>query len=236
MRLLTSTLLAATVASSALVAGSGSAHAADDAYQYWGYYQVKDDAFTYASKGAGEFVPADGAIEGYRWSATPMNAMNTPRADLKTLTFDAICGEDEATSGEKRVAVIVDFGLDADAIGEDETPAPYADCAVVDAKATGLQTLEAVAKVRTETSSMGATICGIDGYPSTTCANGTTKTASAPDEVVEIAIEGDDAATDEKSEADSENSSTGLYIAGGVILALLALGAVVMTVVRRKKA
>jgi LPXTG-motif cell wall-anchored protein len=222
MRLLPSALLATTVAAGALFAGAPAASAEGDAYQYWGYYQVKDGAFTYASKGAADVVPADGSIEGHRWAASPMGQMNAPRADLTKLTFDAICGDDEAAEGDKRVAVIVDFGPEGDALEGDSTPEPYADCAVVPEKATGLQVLEAVADVRTAKSSMGVSICGIDGYPSTTCADGTTSDASAPDKVVEIAVKGEEPAASAGSN-EAGDSNTSLLVGGGILVALLVL-------------
>lgn len=232
MRLLPSALLATSVAASTLLAGAGAASAKGDAYQYWSYFQVKDGAFSYAATGAGEAVPADGTVEGWRWAAST-GAMITPRADLSELTFDAVCGEDEAASGEKRVAVVVDFGPDSDALGSDSTPEPYAACAVVPTKATGLQALEAVADVRTETGSVGVTVCGIDGYPSTTCANGTTDKASEQGEVVDIAVKGDDA--EAEPAAAEDNGNTSLLVGGGVLVGLLVLlGGVIA--LRRKSA
>lgn len=221
MRLLPSALLATTVAAGTLLAGAGAASAEGDAYQYWGYFQVKDGAFAYASEGAATFVPEDGAVEGHRWAASPQGQVNAPRADLSEVTFDAVCGDDEAADGEKRVAVVVDFGPAEDALEGDETPEPFADCAVVPAKATGLQALQAVADVRTAKSSMGVSICGIDGYPSTTCADGTTKDASAPDEVVDIELRGDEPAEDESSTQDEESNA--LLVGGGVLVAALVL-------------
>lgn len=217
------------VAGFALVGTSTSAHA-EDSYQYWGYYQVADGAFTYATEGAGSTNPADGSIEGHRWSATPQGKMNVPRADLTTLTFDAICADKEAADGEKRVAVIVDFGVEADALGDDETPDPFAACAVVPAAATGLQTLQAVAEVRTEASSFGPALCGIDGYPSTTCADGTTTTASPEDEIVDIAVRGEG---DESSSSDDDDSNLPLLIGAGVVVVLLGAGGVALA--RRNK-
>jgi LPXTG-motif cell wall-anchored protein len=229
LRLLTSTLLTALLAGFALLGGAGQASAAGDNYQYWGYFQVQKGAFAYASKGAGVQIPADGTVEGHRWAASK-SEMITPRADLAKLTFDAICGNDKATADQKRIAVIVDFGPAADAIGADKTPTPFADCAVVPTKATGLQALQAVADVRTKVTSMGVAICAIDSYPSTTCANGTTTTASAPGGVTDIAIKGTVADNTKKA----DDSKTPLLIGAGVLVALLALGGVLLG--RRNKA
>jgi hypothetical protein len=222
-------LLSLFIAGVALVGTSGSA-SAEDNFQYWGYYQVKDGSFTYATKGAGATNPAEGSIEGHRWSATPQGKMNVPRADLTKVTFDAVCGDSEAADGEKRIAVIVDFGVEADALGDDETPAPFAECAVVPEAATGLQALQAVAEVRTENSSFGPSLCGIDGYPSTSCADESTATASPADEIVDVAIRGEG---DESSSDDDDDSNLPLLIGAGVVVVLLGAGGVALS--RRNK-
>ena len=79
------------------------------------------------------------------------------------MTFDAVCVDTPAVDGQKRVAVIIDFGVEADAEGQ-EIPAPKAACAQVPTEANGLQVLEAVAEIRTENHG-GPLLCAIDGYP-----------------------------------------------------------------------
>lgn len=224
-RSVASLLLSLFLAGFAVVGTSGSAGAAEDSFQYWSYHQVKDGAFVYATKGVGDTVPADGSIEGHRWAATPMGKTNAPRADLTKLTFDAICGDDEAGDAQKRVAVIVDFGLEADALGNDETPEPFADCAVVAEEATGLQVLQAVAEVRTQQASFGTQLCGIDGYPSTKCSDSSTSTASPEDEVVDIAVRAEGASKESDSDDDS---NLPLLLGAGAVVVLLAAGGVVL--------
>lgn len=232
IRTLSASLLSLVLAALVVLGTAGTA-AADSSFQYWSYYQVKDGAFTYAPKGTGDVVPADGSIEGHRWSATPMGKTNAPRADLTELTFDSICAEAEAGAGEKRVAVIVDFGLEQDALGGDETPEPFADCAVVPEKATGLQVLDAVADVRTQASSMGTSLCAIDGYPSTSCADQSSDVASPADEVVAIEVRSADSAGGAAAEDEDDSN---LPVLLGVGAAVVALGAGGALMARRNRA
>jgi hypothetical protein len=212
----------------AVVGTSGTAHA-DDAFQYWSYWQLTDKGtFDYAPKGAADTKPADGSVEGHRWSATPMGSTNVPRADLTKVNFETICAGEEATDGQKRVAVIVDFGLEADAIGDDETPEPFAACAVVPEDATGLQVLDAVADVRTKQTSGGTLLCGIDGYPSTTCADSMTPNSTPEDQTVDVEIRGAGVGAEGNSENEDEGDNLPLLIGAGVVVVALGAGGVAL--------
>ena len=59
-----------------------------------------------------------------------------------------ICGATPAKAGSKRVGVVIDAGRPADAETGATPPAPVAQCAVVDARASGAEVLSAVASVR----------------------------------------------------------------------------------------
>jgi len=212
-----------------IVGASSPAHAADY-YRYWIYFQVADGKYVVSPKGLGGTTPADGSIEAYRYAApADFNKPNLPRVDLTTVTFDSVCGDTEPADGQKRVAVIIDFGVEADADGQ-AVPDPKAACAQVPTKATGLQVLDAVSDVRSETSSLGPSLCGIDGYPAKHCADVVTKTATpADDGFVEIdaAPAADDNADADDAKQD-DDSKSGLYAGLGVlVLALLAAGAFV---------
>lgn len=210
-----------------------SAHA-DDVYRYWAYFTVTDGAFAPQSVGPSSSKPKDGDIEGYRYAApADFNNPNVPRADLETVTFDAVCGAKEAAADEKRVAVLIDYGVEADAADGAEVPEPEALCAVVPKKATGLQTLQAVAPdLRTEKSSYGPSLCGISGYPATGCTSDVAEKGTPTDEdTVEFAMaESADASGSDTSEADSgEDDDSNLPVllgVGGVIVVLLAGGLV----------
>jgi hypothetical protein len=147
-----------------VVTGVTSSAQAVDGYRYWNYFHLEDGHWAFSKVGAGDYVPADGAVEGYRFGTSTTAKGIPPRADLAKVNFRTICGGSEAAAGEKRVAVVIDYGTAADADGA-TPPDPRAACAVVDKKADGLQVLEAVAEVRSE---KGLT-CALDGYPVRGC-------------------------------------------------------------------
>jgi hypothetical protein len=184
--------LAAVAVASVTVLAAPPAQAAD-IYKYWGYFSVQDGAFVSQAKGPGGTTPKDGSIEAYRYAApADFNNPNLPRADLTVVTFDAVCGSETAAAGEKRVAVLVDYGVETDAAEGETTPEPAAACAVVPEASTGLQTLQtAFTTVRTEDSSFGPSVCGIQGYPATGCLGTLAETGTPADgEPVEFAIAG----------------------------------------------
>lgn len=203
-----------------------SAHAAD-IYKYWAYFTVDDGAFVAQAKGPGDTNPADGSVEAYRYAApADFNKPNLPRADLEVVTFEAVCADAEATANQKRVAVLVDYGVAEDAAGADVPPAPRAACAVVDTKATGLQTLQAAfPELRTEKSSFGPALCAIDGYPSTGCLGTLAEAGSPADgEPVAFAIAGAEEPAEDVAD-EGEESNNGLLLTGVIVVVVLILGA-----------
>jgi hypothetical protein len=144
----------------AVVAPAAPASAA--AYRYWGYFQLQDATWAFASKGPDQLTPADGAVEGWRFAVAGETDARLPRA---TATFADLCGDTAAQDGKKRVGVVIDYGRTADSEDGKEPPAPVGKCAVVDTKATGAEVLAAVASVRAE----AGLVCGIDDQPATGC-------------------------------------------------------------------
>ncbi|HEY9562890.1 MAG TPA: SCO2322 family protein [Nocardioides sp.] len=206
----------------------GTAHAAD-IYRYWAYFNVTDDKFVAASTGPSQATPADGSIEGYRFAApADFTKPNLPRADLSKVTFESVCGDTEAKAGEKRVAVLIDYGVEQDASGGEAPPAPEALCSVVEEKANGLQVLQKVAPdVRVETGSFGPMLCGIGGYPATGCADEKADKGTPVDgEPVDFNTGSDTAAGDSEKDDDS---NTPVLIGVGVVIVLLGAGGVLMS-------
>ena len=152
------------LASAFVLAGTAGTASAADGYRYWNYSHLEGDAFVFAKTGPGDYTPKDGAVEGWRYGTSTVSQGVFPRADLSKVTFDAVCGDAKAGTGEKRVAVLVDYGTAADAQGA-QTPEPKADCAVVPTAANGQQVLESVVDVRSEK----GMICALDGYPVKGC-------------------------------------------------------------------
>lgn len=156
-------LVAAVLASFTILSAAAPADAADG-YRYWNYFHVKGDAYEFAQTGPGDVTPKDGDVEGWRYGTSTEQVGIEPRADLATVTFDAVCEGTEAGDGEKRVAVLVDYGTEADS-ADGSVPEPTALCAVAPDKANGLQVLESVIDVRAEQGG----ICALDGYPASGC-------------------------------------------------------------------
>ena len=218
----------------AVLAGPAQPAQATEIYRYWAYFHVVDGEYVASLKGVGEFVPKDGAIEAYRYAApADFENPNLPRADLAEVTFDALCGQDEAGAGEKRVGVIVDYGVEEDSEGA-EVPAPEAACAVVPQDATALQVLDEVLQTRAES----GLLCAISGYPASGC-SAVVDAATPPDEgPVDVAVAGaepadgpaeeeDGAATADPASADGEvGVSAGLLLGVGLLVLLLLGGGV----------
>lgn len=225
-------LLLALLGSLTLVAPAQAA----DVYRYWAYFAVQDGQFVAQQTGPAGATPEDGAIEAYRFAApADYENPNLPRADLSEVTFDAVCGASEAAEGEKRVAVLVDYGVEADSDGA-EVPEPEAACAVVPADANGLQVLEAAAEqVRTEKSSFGPMLCGINGYPATGCADEKvdegTPADAAPVDFVLPGDAADSASADAAAEEDGGNA--GLIAGVAAVVAVLVGGGLLL---RRRNA
>ncbi len=236
-------LLAVAVALLAAVAAAPAAHADGegggegdgDVFRYWSYFHVEGGEYVTAQEGLASANPADGSVEALRYAApADFNDPNLPRADLGEVDFQAVCADTRAAAGEKRVAVILDYGVEADASDGAEVPEPAAACASVPQSANALQTVQDVADVRTESSSFGPQLCGIDGYPATGC-SGAARSATPPgDGTVEFAIAGQGADAENAQASSAETTETGddggnavrYVLLGLVALALLAGGLV----------
>lgn len=203
---------------------------AQDYYRFWVYFHVEDGGYVPSSEGVGTYVPEDGTLEAFRWAAPESQQMdsNPPRVDLGTVTFDTLCGGTEAPSGQKRVALLVDFGVDADAEGQ-AIPEPRGECAVVPEDATTLQALDEVAETRTDK----GLLCAIDGFPTEGC-GGSVKTATPADEgFVTVALPGADTeAAESAQQTEDEGTSTLVFALLGVVLIALIAGGVFLA--RRK--
>lgn len=146
-------------------------HAA--AYRYWSYWLGSDDGWSFASVGPAFRVPADGTVEGWRFAVSGVQGNHAPSI---AADFDAVCGTTSVEDGRKRVAVIVDPGVAADAPEGEQPPGAWAMCVVAEQRATGYDVLRAATTVRAER----GLICGIGGYPAGECAEVTADPAPAP--------------------------------------------------------
>ncbi|MER6566375.1 SCO2322 family protein [Streptomyces sp. NPDC001093] len=159
VRRATSLLCAALV----LLAGAGQAHATG--YRYWSFWERSGGRWTYATQGPSTARPDDGAVEGFRFAVSADSAdASRPRG---AADFGTICSGTPATSGTKRVALVLDFGTPADAPSGETPPARRTECARVSPDATTADALAAVAPpLRYDTNAL---LCAIAGYPKKGC-------------------------------------------------------------------
>jgi hypothetical protein len=222
--------LLAVLASVVLVAGTAGAASAEDGYRYWNYSHLAGDTFEFAQTGPGDVTPKDGDVEGWRYGTSTVSQGLSPRADLGEVDFDSVCGDVEAAGGEKRVAVLVDYGVAADAQGA-EVPDPKADCAVVPEDATGRQVLESVVDVRAEKDM----VCALDGYPAQGCgAPVGDAQVSASEETVAFALPASAEET-ETAAAASEDDGAFNWALLGIVLVVIVLAAVAVPLYRRNR-
>lgn len=151
---------AAVVMPTALAPALGQA----SAYRYWSYWLGTDAGWSFANVGPAFRVPADGTLDGWRFSVSGVEGNHMPSF---APDFAAVCGETAAVEGRKRVAVVVDPGVAADAPEGEQPPGAWAMCVVAEQRATGYDVLRAAATVRAER----GLICGIGGYPARGCAD-----------------------------------------------------------------
>ena len=217
-----SILLVSVLAALFLSLLSGPAEAAS--FRYWGYYTWTDGAWAFATKGPDQTAPADGAVEGWRFAITAESGEpRVPRADGD---FDAICASTDPAAGQKRVAVVLDPGLEDDAPEGATPPEPRGACALVAESASGAEVLAAVATTRVEK----GLICSIDAYPAQGCGEPVdVEPPATPDATVALALpEAEETATTAASNEDSEDDDGGtpwLPIAIGAVLVAAVAGA-----------
>ncbi|MEU5098366.1 SCO2322 family protein [Streptomyces sp. NPDC020996] len=201
------------------LAATGQARATG--YRYWSFWESEAGRWTYATQGPATARPADGAVQGFRFAVSEDSGdAAKPRG---AASFSMICARTPAREGEKRVALVLDFGTAADAPSGETPPAGRTACARVPADASTADALASVAKpLRYDTNAL---LCAIAGYPQKGCGEqvaGAKKPAA-------------DAKTDEMKEADGADGggpSVGLFAGAGAV-ALLGAAAVWQTRRRR---
>lgn len=222
-------LLIAVFAATALAAP---AHG-EDGYQYWNYFHLEGDTWAFAQTGPADHQPEDGDVEGFRYGVSTPSQGIEPRADLDEVNFDTICADTEAAEGEKRVAVVLDYGTDE---GNGTAPDPRAECAVVDEGASSQDILGEIADVRAE----GGLVCALDGYPATGCGEPVPDAdVPADEEPVAFALPSDDTAdadgtADAAAEEATEEGGSSPVLIIALVVVLIAAAAVVLNRRRSK--
>ncbi len=138
------------------------APASADATAFWGYWRADGSHWTFVGTGPASAHPGDGAVEGWRFARSGGNTGTPPRARPE---FARLCGSAAAPAGDKRVAVVLDYGDPADAPGGATPPTAKTACAIVPKNATGRDVLAKVASPKADRSGL---ICAIDAFG--TCA------------------------------------------------------------------
>ncbi|WP_376770653.1 SCO2322 family protein [Streptomyces physcomitrii] len=134
-------------------------------YRYWSFWEREDNAWRYASQGPSLTRPADGSVQGFRFSVSEDSKdAAKPRGEAG---FGTVCADTPAEKGRKRLALVLDFGTPADAPGRESPPRPRTVCARVPADATTAEALAAVARPLRYDSK--ALLCAIAGYPKSGC-------------------------------------------------------------------
>lgn len=224
------------VLSSVLVAGflvagfAGTAHAVDG-YRYWNYFHLKADTWAFSQVGASDYQPKDGDVEGYRFATSTTAKGVAPRADLSEVNFGTICASAQAVAGQKRVAVVVDYGTEADADGT-TPPAPLGECAVVQPNANGQDVLQVVADVRVE---KGLT-CALDGYPAKGCGDAVPDAPPpATEQTVAFDLPNDDSASTDSGVPSGGDDSTVWGPLLGICIAAIGIAGVGLSLGHRKR-
>lgn len=188
-----------------LLGSSGPAHAA--AYRYWSFWERDGSAWAYATQGPSTARPADGEVQGFRFAVSRDSSDAVqPRG---AADFASICGDTAAQGGEKRVALVIDFGTAADAPEGETPPKARTACARVPDDATTAEALASVAKpLRYDTNAL---LCAIGGYPVRGCG--------------EAVDSGADTATDTHTDSGAESEegegpSVGLFVGVGAVAVL----------------
>ncbi|THA83360.1 SCO2322 family protein [Streptomyces sp. A0592] len=148
-------------------------------YRYWSFWDgAAGGQWSYASQGPSLARPADGSVQGFRFAVSKDAATEAakPRA---AADFEAVCGATAPAEGRKRVALVIDFGVQADAPSGEVVPqeAPRTACAQVAPEATTAEALAAVAKPLRYNSA--ALLCAISGYPQHGCGEQIAETGAA---------------------------------------------------------
>ncbi|MFJ2746046.1 SCO2322 family protein [Streptomyces sp. NPDC087440] len=226
-----SALLAVVVAVLGVFAAPAAQAADGTGYRYWSFWERDGAQWVYAQQGSATTHPADGAVQGFRFSVSQdsQNAAK-PRGDAD---FRAACAATPAKEGSKRIALVLDFGTPQDAPKGETPPATRTVCAQVAADATTADALAEVAKPLRYNSA--ALLCAIGGYPKTGCADqvsGSGEQTTAPAPAASDSVSEQEAGGGSEQEAGGGGPSAGLVV--GAVAVLLLGGAAVWQARRRR--
>lgn len=206
------------------VAGVGQAHATG--YRYWSFWNRVGDRWTYATQGPSMARPADGDVQGFRFAVSQDSQDSAePRGVAGTADFATICAGTPARHGDKRIALVLDFGTQADAPAGETPPTPRTACARVPADATTAEALASAARpLRYDTNAL---LCAISGYPRKGCGEQVSAGGGTPRPA-------DTSHRPAASDTDDGGPSVGLIAGGGLVVVVA--GAALWQARRRRHA
>ncbi|MFF4521686.1 SCO2322 family protein [Streptomyces bluensis] len=189
-------------------------------YRYWSFWERDGgSAWTYATQGPSTARPSDGDVQGFRFTVSQdADDAAGPRG---AADFASLCARTPPREGHKRVALVIDFGMAADAPSGETPPAPRTACARVPEDATTADALAAVAgPLRYDTNAL---LCAIADYPEKGCGEPVPDTgAGTSDEDPQTSAPASASGSEDGS---SGGPSLGLFAGAGVV-ALLGAAAV----------
>lgn len=193
-------------------------------YRYWSFWERDGKTWTYATQGPSTAKPEDGDVQGFRFSVSEdSKEAAKPRGESG---FDAICADTPAKDGQKRVALVLDFGTAADAPGGETPPKPRTACARVDTGATSADALAAVAEpLRYDNNAL---LCAIADYPESGCG----EQVSGKENKEKGSGEGSTKKASDSGSGDGGGPSVGI-VAG--VAAVVLLGAAALWQARRRR-
>lgn len=153
-------LVLLTAALALFATGSASA---SPGYRYWSYWLGDNGGWVMSERGAGSVVPGAGEVHGWRFITAGVD----PAAELAPRSapdFAAICGDAVATTGQRLVAIVIDYGDPSDHGGE-APPAVRTACVEIPAGDSALAATAAAAELRDQ----AGFVCGLDNWPATGC-------------------------------------------------------------------
>ncbi|MFD9411942.1 SCO2322 family protein [Streptomyces sp. NPDC059989] len=183
-------------------------------YRYWSFWDGAGGRWAYATMGPSMARPADGSVQGFRF-AVSKDAGDQAALPRAAADFGAVCGGTAPVEGRKRVAVVIDFGVPADAPAGDAPPQaePRTACAQLAPQATAAEALAEVAKPLRYNGA--ALLCAISGYPKQGCGEPMADGPAQPSASAAAAPAGD---------ADGDGPSAGLLAGVAAVAALAAAG------------
>lgn len=140
---------------------------AEDAYRYWSFWLEDSGEWSYAQQGPATIAARDGQIYGWKFGIARESDPSAPQPGIgPAQAWQEACGAVAEAEDSARIAVVLDFGSTNDAPDGETPPDTAVECAVVPDGSSGVQALNAVADIRSES----GLICAFDGYPASECA------------------------------------------------------------------